>query len=96
MVRLNLELGLFLDPGLVGIWAYDNDFAVDRLGPRVGLAPSKTFISATATGILVTSGGSVAVSLQRLLGYTWMGLAAGGVKLLAIMLLELNVIMNVC
>jgi hypothetical protein len=51
---------------------------------------------AVATGILVTSGGIIAVSLQTLLGYTWMGLAIGGMQLLAAALLNLNNITIVC
>ena len=87
---------LFLDPGLVGIWAYDNIFAVDKLGPRVGLAASKTFIAAAAARILANFGGVVAVLPQSLLGNTWMDLVVGGVKLLAPMLLDPNNIANVC
>jgi hypothetical protein len=95
LVLLNIELSLFLDPGLVGIWAYDDVYAIDKFGPRVRLVASKTFILAAAAGILVTSGDVIAVSPQSLLGYTWMGLAVGNMKLLAPALLYPNNITNV-
>jgi hypothetical protein len=83
-----LSSGLFFDPGLNGIWAYNNVFAINQLGPRAGLAVFKTFILAAATRILVTSGGVVVVLLQSLLGYTWMGLAMEGMKLCAALLID--------
>ncbi len=41
LVLLNIELGLFLDPRLVGGWAYDDVYVVDKFRPMVELTLSK-------------------------------------------------------
>ena len=87
LVLLDIQLGLLAYAWFVGVRADNYVLAIDHFGPRVRSATSKTLVATVILRVPADPSSGIPISVQVLLGNTWIGLGACRMELLSTSLL---------